>query len=87
LRAIQRHVDKRVIDWVVANRQPISPDVARRYRAEGAEAVLADAEKVRKLKVKLVLDNLLEEHGLIRHNSPRLARLLVDEFLLRPSRR
>ncbi|MGB8495044.1 MAG: uridine diphosphate-N-acetylglucosamine-binding protein YvcK [Candidatus Acidiferrum sp.] len=87
LRAIQRHVDKRVIDWVVANRQPISPDVARRYRAQGAEAVLVDAEKVLRLKVKLVLDNLLEEHGLIRHNSPRLARLLVDEFLLRPSRR
>ena len=87
LRAIQLHVDKRVIDWVVANRQPVSADVARRYRAEGAEAVLVDAEKVLKLKVKLVLGNLLEEHGFIRHNSPRLARLLVDEFLLRPSRR
>ena len=87
LRAIQRHVDKRVIDWVVANRQPVSPDVARRYRAQGAEAVLVDTEKVLKLKVKLVLDNLLEEHGLIRHNSSRLARLLADEFLLRPSRR
>jgi uncharacterized cofD-like protein len=87
LRGIQRHVDKRVIDCVVANRQPVSPEVARRYRAQGAEAVLVDTEKVLKLKVKLVLDNLLEEHGLIRHNSPRLARLLVDEFLLRPSRR
>jgi uncharacterized cofD-like protein len=87
LRAIQNHVDKRVIDWVVANCQPVSPEVARRYRAEGAEAVLVDTEKILKLKVKLVLGNLLEEHGLIRHNSPRLARLLVDEFLLRPSRR
>ncbi len=87
LRAIQRHVGKRVIDWIVANRQPVSPDVARRYRAQGAEAVVVDVERVLKLKVKLVLDNLLEEHGLIRHNSPRLARLLVDEFLLRPARR
>jgi len=87
LRAIQKHVEKRVIDWVVANRQPVSADVARRYRAEGAEAVPVDADKVLKLKVKLVLDNLLEEHGLIRHNSPLLARLLVDEFLLRPHRR
>jgi uncharacterized cofD-like protein len=87
LRAIQRHVGKRVIDWVVANRQSVSADVARRYRAQGAEAVLVDTEKVLKLKIKLVLDNLLEEHGFIRHNSPRLARLLVDEFLLRPSRR
>jgi 2-phospho-L-lactate transferase/gluconeogenesis factor (CofD/UPF0052 family) len=87
LRAIQKHVGKRVIDWVVANRKPVSPEVARRYRAQGAEAVVVDADRLAKLKVKLLLDNLLEEHGVIRHNSPRLARLLVDEFLLRPSRR
>ena len=87
LRAIQSHVGKRVIDWVVANRKPVSPEVSRRYRAQGAEAVVVDTDKVLKLKVKLLLDNLLEEHGVIRHNSPRLARLLVVEFLLRPSRR
>jgi len=28
-----------------------------------------------------VLDNLLEEHGVIRHNPDRLARLLFEEFL------
>jgi hypothetical protein len=26
----------------------------------------------------------LEEHGVIRHNSPRLARLLLEKFLLSP---
>jgi hypothetical protein len=67
----------------VANRQTVSPEVARRYRAQGAEPVVVDAPTVAKSKVKFVLDNLLEEHGVIRHNSPRLARLLVDEFLLR----
>jgi hypothetical protein len=49
--------------------------------------VVVDAPNVVKSKVKFVLDNLLEEHGVIRHNSPRLARLLVDEFLLRTKRR
>ena len=29
LRAIRQHTPRRVIDWVVANRQPISPEVAR----------------------------------------------------------
>src|SRR5262249_24833212 len=30
LKAIQKHTSRRVIDWVVANRQPISAEVARR---------------------------------------------------------
>jgi hypothetical protein len=32
--------------------------------------------------VRLVTGNLVEEHGVLRHNSSRLARLLFDEFLL-----
>jgi len=81
LRAIERHVPARVIDWVVANRQPISPEVARRYRRQGAERVVVDLPTLQKLEVRVVLDNLLEEHGVIRHNSARLARLLLEEFL------
>lgn len=81
LRAIARHSPKRVIDWVVANRQPISPDVARRYKREGAERVNVDLPDLRRLGVRVVLDNLLEEAGVIRHNSSRLARLLLEEFL------
>jgi uncharacterized cofD-like protein len=82
LRAVSQHVRGRVIDAVVANRQSISPQVARRYHAEGAESVVLDREKVLKLKVRLVTGNLVEEHGVLRHNSSRLARLLFDEFLL-----
>jgi uncharacterized cofD-like protein len=81
LRAIQNHIGKRVIDYVVANRQAVSPEVARRYRAEGAEPVLVDADKIAKMPVKLILDNILEEHGVIRHNSKRLAQLLANKFL------
>jgi uncharacterized cofD-like protein len=80
--AIQDHVRGRVIDAVVANRQSISPQVARRYRAEGAEPVLLDRENVLKTKVQLITGNLVEESGVLRHNSPRLARLVLSEFLL-----
>ncbi len=82
LRAIENHVGKRLIDYVVANLRHVSADVARRYRAEGAEPVGIDRDAVQKMKVRLITGNLLEEHGVIRHNSARLARLLVDEFLL-----
>lgn len=82
IRAIQEHVRGTVIDAVVANQQAISPKVARRYRAEGAEPVLLDRENVEKTKVQLITGNLVEEHGVLRHNSPSLARLVLNEFLL-----
>jgi uncharacterized cofD-like protein len=83
LRAIKHHVRGPVIDAVVANRQSVSPEVARRYRVEGAEPVLVDRDNVLKMKVRLITGILVEEHGVLRHNSLRLARLLFDEFLLR----
>lgn len=88
LRAIRRHTSRRVIDWVVANRQPISPEVAKRYRAGGAEPVAIDLAELQSLGYRVILDNLLEEHGVIRHNPVRLSRLLLEEFLSssRPSR-
>ena len=70
-----------VIDWVVANRQPVSPEVARRYRAQGAEPVAADVPALQKLGFRVILDNLLEEHAVIRHHTRRLSRLLLEEFL------
>ena len=81
LRAIDHHTKRRVIDWVVANRQQVSPVVAIRYRAQGAEPVAVDVHELQRLGYRLILDNLLEEHGVIRHNPTRLARLLLEEFL------
>ena len=81
LRAIQKHVPQRVIDFVVANRQPVSPDVARRYRSQGAEPVAVDPPALQKLGFRVILDNLLEEHGVLRHNTRRLSRLLLERFL------
>ncbi len=82
LRAIQNHARGRVLDAVVANRKTVSPDVARRYRAEGSEPVIVDRDKVLKRKVRLITGNFLEEHGFIRHDSALLARRLVETFFL-----
>ncbi|HYL64593.1 MAG TPA: YvcK family protein [Candidatus Methylomirabilis sp.] len=81
LRAIRRHTPRKIVDWVVANRHAISPEVAKRYRREGAAQVPVDVPEIQKLGYRLILDNLLEEHGVIRHNPRRLARLLLEEFL------
>jgi len=87
LRAIQDHVRSRIIDAVVANHKTASPEVIRRYRSQGAEPVRLDRDKILSGKVRLITGDLFEEHRVIRHNSARLARLLVEEFLLAPRRR
>ena len=87
LRALQDHVKPRIIDYVVANREKVSPVVARRYRREGATPVTVDVAGSRKMGVKVLLGNLLDERDKIRHDSARLARLLLDEFLPRAARK
>jgi uncharacterized cofD-like protein len=82
-RAIQNHVKPRIVDYVVANRQKVSPAVARRYRKQGAMPVSADASDLCDLGVTVLLGDLLDERGKIRHHSARLARLLLDEFVPR----
>jgi uncharacterized cofD-like protein len=80
LRAIQMHGSRKLVDYVVANRQPVSPEVARRYRAQGAEPVVIDLPEIQKLGCRIILDNLLDERDVIRHNHKRLARLLLEKF-------
>ncbi len=83
VRAIYKHTRRKLFDWVVASNQPVSPEVARRYRARGAEPVRADVGELQDLGVRCLLDNLLEEHGVVRHDPARLSQLLVEEFVER----
>jgi uncharacterized cofD-like protein len=85
VRVIYRHTRRKIFDWVVASNQLISPEVARRYSRRGAEPVLLDVKELQRLGVRCLLDNLLEEHGVVRHNSTRLAQLLIEEFVERRS--
>ena len=87
LRAIQNHVKPRIVDYVVANRQKVSAPLARRYRKQGATPVTADVDALHLMEVKVLLGNLLDEHGKLRHHSARLAQLLLDEFLPQTSKR
>ena len=83
VRAIYQHTRRPLFDWVIVNHQPVSPEVAQRYRADGAEPVRADLGELQRLGLRCVFDNLLEEHGVVRHNTERLTRLLLEEFVAR----
>lgn len=83
VRVIYSHTRRKLFDWVVASNQPVSTEVARRYSARGAEAVRVDIGELQRIGVRCLLDNLLEEHGVVRHDSGRLAQLLLEEFVER----
>jgi uncharacterized cofD-like protein len=81
IRAIRRHTKRRTIDWAVINNREVSPAVAKRYRAQDAEPVAADFDELDKLRLRYVTGNLLEEHAVVRHDSARLAKMLIEEFI------
>ena len=88
VRVINEHTRRKLFDWVVASNQIVSPEVARRYSARKAAPVRVDVGELQAIGVRCLLDNLLEEHGVVRHDSARLSQLLIEEFVERkPGRR
>jgi len=83
LRAIYAHSCPRLFDWVVVNCKPISPRLRKRYRAQNAEPVSVDLEELQRMGLRCILDDLAEEDGVVRHDSERLTRLVLEEFIER----
>lgn len=85
--AIYRHTRRKLFDWVVTNNQPISPAAGRRYKMRGAAPVRVELAELQRMGLRCLFDSLLEEHETVRHNTTRLSRLLVEEFIeRRPAR-
>jgi uncharacterized cofD-like protein len=83
VRVIYGHTRRKLFDWIIASKQIVSPEVARRYSAHRAAPVRVDIEKLRAIGVRCLMDDLLEERGVVRHDSARLAQRLVEEFVWR----
>lgn len=78
LRALNEHAGRRVFDVVILNTRKLSPALLKRYAAERAEAVLNDLKEIKALGAKPVLAELLDEDHVARHDSRRLAQILLD---------
>jgi uncharacterized cofD-like protein len=81
LRAIQEHSREGIFDWVVVNRTPVGSAARRRYRAEGAEPVAPVVEEIDRMGVGYVTADLALQSGLVRHDTARLTRLLLRNFI------
>lgn len=75
LRALIEHAGRNLFDCALLNTRPLSRQLLRRYRRQGAEPVASDLEAIRALGVEPVTAPLLvEEDGMARHDPRSLAK-------------
>jgi uncharacterized cofD-like protein len=80
LRAINEHAEGNLFDAVVLNDAPIDPGVLARYRAEGAEPVMAAADSFREQGIHVVERNLLARGAVVRHDPALLSQAVYEAY-------
>jgi uncharacterized cofD-like protein len=86
VRAIYDHTRKGLFDFAVINRARVAPRMLRRYREEDAEPVRPSLEELDRIKLMYVTGDLLRQDGVIRHDPTRLAKLLLEKFVMHRAR-
>lgn len=78
IRALNRHAGQQIFDYALINRTPVSDELKAKYALEGACQIVADLDAIESLGVIPVLGDYLEEAGVARHNTARVASDLVQ---------
>jgi uncharacterized cofD-like protein len=78
IRALNRHAGQQIFDYALLNRTPVSDELKAKYALEGACQIVADLDAIEDLGVIPVLGDYLEEGGVARHNTARVASDLVQ---------
>jgi len=84
IRALNRHAQKQIFDFALINRTPASEELKAKYASEGACQIVNDLDAVEALGVIPVLGDYLDEGGVARHNTARVARDLMQLIAQRP---
>ncbi len=85
IRALNGHAQKQLFDFALINRTPVSDEMKSKYAREGACQIANDLESVEGIGVVPVLGDYLEEDGVARHNTSRVARDLLQLVAERPT--
>ena len=78
IRALNRHAQKQIFDYAMINQTPASEELKSKYASEGACQIVNDLEAIEALGVIPVLGDYLDEGGVARHNTARVARDLMN---------
>lgn len=78
IQALYEHAREPFIDYVIANVGKVPDILLERYRSEGAFPVTVDRDRVARMRVRLVEDDLVLPGEVAWHDSDRLARVILD---------
>ena len=76
--AIHRHASGKLLDYAVVNTREISLPMRRRYARQQAAPVVNDFDAIGAMGVNVVCGDLVQESGLVRHNSEAIAAIAVE---------
>lgn len=84
IKLINKYLDKKKVDAVIASNTKIDPEIAKIYETEEQkEPVVIDYEELEKVGVELIEDDLIiVEDNILRHNSLKLSSLIFS-YLMR----
>jgi uncharacterized cofD-like protein len=78
IRALNDHAQKQIFDYALINRTPASDELKAKYASEGACQIVNDLDAIEALGVIPVLGDYLDEGGVARHETTRVARDLME---------
>ena len=80
LDTIREYAPQIRFDYAIVNDHPISPHQAELYRADGADQILLDEKSTSQLdsEIEVLSVDLLDEGDMVRHNTDRLARVVMS---------
>ena len=85
-KAIIDHGGKGIIDYMLVNDSPISPEMQDYYAAKGAYPVEVDEDAINALGVGFVKADIINEKELIRHDPDKLSKAVMNMvYHLQPS--
>src|SRR6202166_5026375 len=84
IRALNSHAQKQIFDFALINRTPVSDELKAKYATEGACQIVNDLDALEALGVVPVLGDYLDEGGVARHNTARVARDLMQLMAQHP---
>lgn len=84
IRALDNHAHAQIFDYALINRAEVSNALKAKYALEGACQIVNDLDAVEALGVIPVLGDYLEEDGVARHNTKRVALDLLQVAMQHP---
>jgi len=78
LEALIKHTRKGIVDYVVANTGNVPAELLGKYSEEKAYPVVLDTNNIKRLGCETIKSNVINTEDYIRHNSHKLAQIIID---------